>query len=157
MPGRILLLCLLSVGLAACQSARTAPPEEALDPFTVAIDAERWGVLIDRAHDGLIESGAGERQLADDNILRADTALKSGAARLILLRNDVCRRGLLSWKDCELGAWPAWTQQAPSSKTPLEVLDRRSQWLGAEMQRFTEVGCNAGRGATDDDLYCSVE
>lgn len=151
------LICLLSAGLAACQTSTRAAQEEPLDPFTVAIGATRWGVIIDHARDGVIESGAGEAGLADDDILRADAALKSGAANLIILRNDVCRRGLLTGSDCRFSGWPAWTQEPPTALTSLKVLDQRSQWLGAAMQRFTEAGCDAGRRATGNDLYCSVE
>ncbi len=96
------LLCLVSAGVAACQTPASVAPEESLDPFSVAIDATRWGVIIDHARDGVIESGVDESGPANDDILRADAALKSGAANLIILRNDVCRRGLLAGNDCQI-------------------------------------------------------
>ena len=134
-----------------------SPPAEPLDAFVVAVDAERWGVIIDKALDGVTEAAYANAALEASDALRTDTALKSGAARLIVLRNDVCKRGLLTKEECLFSAWPAWTLEPPSAAIPLETLDRRSAWLGATMARFTAVGCAAGIKASGEDLFCSVE
>jgi hypothetical protein len=150
------LVCALAMVAAGCQMPKTASAEP-LDPFVVGIDAQRWGVIIDKAQEGVIEAAYANTALEESDALRADTALKSGAAKLIVLRNDVCRRGLLSAKACSLSSWPAWTMEPPSSATSLEVLDKRSAWLGEAMQRFTDIGCAAGKKASGDELFCSVE
>jgi hypothetical protein len=158
---RSCLICALALLAAGCQTPSEAPASaasaEPLDPFVVGIAAQRWGVIIDKAQEGVIEAPFANASLEESNVLQADTALKSGAAKLIVLRNDVCRRGLLSAKECSLASWPAWMMEPPSSATSLEVLDRRSAWLGEEMQRFTDVGCAAGKKAAGDELFCSVE
>jgi hypothetical protein len=151
------LACALALMLGACQTPVRTDGGEPLDSFAVSIDAQRWGVIIDKALEGVIEAPYASATLEESDALRADAALKSGAAKLILLRNDVCRRGLLPASECILAAWPAWTMEPPSPTTPIEVLDRRSAWLGATMDRFTAVGCAAGRKASGDELFCSVE
>jgi hypothetical protein len=160
MFGRSAVCALLALAVGACQSpggpAKTAAAEP-LDPFVVGIEAQRWGVIIDKAQEGVIEAPYANAALEESDALRIDTALKSGAAKLVALRNDVCRRGLLSARECALNGWPAWTLEPPSAATPLEVLDRRSGWLGETMDRFTAIGCAAGKKASGDELFCSVE
>jgi hypothetical protein len=73
------------------------------------------------------------------------------------LRNEACVKGLVIGAGCNLGDWPAWTREPPTDKTPIEEIQRRSDWLSGQMDPFTSVGCEAGRKATGDDLFCSVE
>ncbi|HEV7689940.1 MAG TPA: hypothetical protein VGO52_03930 [Hyphomonadaceae bacterium] len=154
--------------LAACQPA-PAPPTQAttqapqasaekLDPFVVMIGAERWGVIIDKALDGVREApDPTSDQRMEDDMYRADGALKSSAARLIELRNAACVKGLVTGDACELRNWPAWTMEPPKTGVPIEEIERRSDWLSAEMDRFTSAGCDAGKKATGEDPFCSVE
>jgi hypothetical protein len=134
---------------------QAAAPSEPLDPFVVMIDAERWGVIIDKAMEGARE--ATPPTVDPGDLYRADAALKNGAASLIELRNEVCGQGLLTGVACDLKDWPEWTREPPSDKTPIEEIDRRSRWLGEVMGPFAEAGCEAGRKATGEDLFCSVE
>lgn len=175
MPGRILIALLAAVALTACEPkaavapaatpAPEAPPAptapvasaEPLDPFVVSIDAQRWGVIIDRAAEGAIEAPDANPALDEDQLYRADRALKSAAARVIELRNTVCSKGLLTGDACILKDWPAWTLEPPAANVPIEVIDQRSQWLSTVMDPFTTVGCEAGRTQTKDELFCSVE
>jgi hypothetical protein len=152
--------------LAACQPAPApAPPSpaaqastEKLDPFVVMVDAERWGVLLGKALDGVREAPdpTFDKRMEDD-MYRADGALKSGAAQLIELRNQACVKGLVTGDACELRNWPAWTMEPPKAGVPIDEIQRRSDWLSAEMERFTDAGCEAGRKATKEELFCSVE
>ena len=148
------------------QQAGNTPPED-LDPFVVMIGAERWTVILDRAMEGAIEApynvvritdpDDGDRNWPDDEKFRADVALKRGAAQVIILRNIVCEKGWVTGDACELPPFPAWTHELPSWTTSLEELDRRSAWLSEVMDPFTAAGCEAGRKATDDYQFCSVE
>ena len=146
----------------AAQQQGAAPPEqgntpaEDLDPFVVMIGAERWTVILDRANDGAIEAPdpAGEDR---SDLYRADAALKQGAAQVIELRNRVCGKGLVTGEACNLPDWPAWTRDLPTADTPIEEIDRRSAWLSEVMSPFTDAGCEAGRAATKDEMFCSVE
>jgi hypothetical protein len=137
--------------------AQPAPSTEKLDPFVVMVDAERWGVIMDKAMDGAIQADVPSAGVDLSELYRADKALKSGAASLIELRNQVCGQGLVTGAACDLKDWPAWTREPPTGDTPIEELDRRSQWLGATMAPFTDAGCEAGRKATGEELFCSVE
>jgi hypothetical protein len=156
-----LLTVLAAATLLACQQPSqpqsAAGPAEPLDPFVVMIGAERWGVIIDRALEGVRESPGSGASNVENEMYRADVALKSGAANLIELRNEACAKGLVAGAGCELNAWPAWVLEPPTDKTPIEEIDRRSEWLSGEMDRFTSAGCEAGRTATGDRQFCDVE
>ncbi|MDP3493751.1 MAG: hypothetical protein Q8R82_11585 [Hyphomonadaceae bacterium] len=132
------------------------PPED-LDPFIVMIGAERWTVILEKALEGAREAPQGPRAAEETDLYRADSALKSGAAMVIELRNRVCRKGLVSGEACTLPEWPAWTHEPPTGDTPIEEIDRRSGWLDTVMAPFTAAGCEAGRKAMSDDMFCSVE
>lgn len=164
-----ILLASAVLMLAACQpqqqqsaatppaeSAAPATPSEPLDPFVVSIDAQRWSIIIDKALEGVREA-QGVDALYENELFRADTALKSGAANLIELRNEICGKGLLIGDACRLPDFPAWTREPPSLDVTVQQIDERSQWLSAASDPFTSLGCEAGRKATKDDLFCSVE
>ncbi|MFT3724898.1 MAG: hypothetical protein QM773_15110 [Hyphomonadaceae bacterium] len=174
MAARLAFACLSSAFLGACgppppaapvqqaekppqPAAPAAAPSEPLDPFVVMIGAERWGVIMDKALDGAREAVVPTAGVDESDMFRADRALKSGAARLIELRNQVCGQGLVTGDACVLKDWPAWTLEPPTDKTPIEEIQRRSDWLSGAMDPFTSAGCDAGRKATKDDLFCSVE
>lgn len=142
---------------AAPSAAPTTPatPSEPLDPFVVSVDAQRWGVLISKARDGVREAPTPPGAPEDTDLFRADRSLKNSAAELLQLRNDACMRGLATGAACTLGEWPAWTLEPPSPNTPIEEIDRRSQWLSTQMSALTEIGCDAGRKT--DEMFCSVE
>ncbi len=164
---RVFACVATAIALAACGEsdvreqagsavANNAPAEE-LDPFVVMIGAERWTVLLDRAREGAIQANepAGAAEMTD--MFRADMALKQGAAMVIELRNRVCAKGLVTGEACRLPDWPAWTRDQPTGDTPITEIDRRSAWLETVMAPFVEAGCQAGRQASGDDLFCSVE
>lgn len=137
-------------------SPAAAPTAEPLDPYVVMIGAERWGVIMDKALEGA-RAAAGIATVEKGDMFRADRALKSGAARLIELRNEVCGQELVTGEACILKDWPAWTREPPTDTTPIEEIQRRSDWLSLEMDPFTSAGCEAGRKASKDELFCSVE
>jgi hypothetical protein len=171
MVARLAAACLCVSVLVACSPQSPAPqpqqaekpvqpaasPGEPLDPFVVMVGAERWGVIIDKAMDGAREAVVPSAGVDESDMFRADRALKSGAARLIELRNQVCGQGLVNGDACVLKDWPAWTLEPPTDKTPIAEIERRSDWLSAAMDPFTSAGCDAGRKATKDELFCSVE
>jgi hypothetical protein len=138
------------------EPAAPATPSEPLDPFVVSIDAQRWSMIIDKALDGTRQA-PGDDALYDNELYRADVALKSGAANLMELRNEICGKGLLKGDACKLPDFPAWTREPPSLDVTVQQIDERSQWLSAASDPFTSLGCEAGRTATKDDLFCSVE
>lgn len=132
------------------------PPED-LDPFVVMIGAERWTVILDRANEGAIQAPQPASAAQETDLYRADMALKRGAAQVIELRNLVCGKGLVPADKCKLPEWPAWTLEPPTGDTPILEIDKRSAWLSEVMSPFTDAGCEAGKAATKDEMFCSVE
>lgn len=166
MTAKLLSVAVLLAVACSPQSPKPAEPpaqpqstasSERLDPFVVMIDAERWGVIIDKAMDGARQADVPFAGADQSDLYRADAALKSGAASLLDLRNEICVKGMLAGAACDLKDWPDWTREPPTDKTPIEELDRRSRWLGEVMGPFTDAGCEAGRKATGENLFCSVE
>ncbi|MEZ5938093.1 MAG: hypothetical protein R3C52_07725 [Hyphomonadaceae bacterium] len=159
--------------LAACVSSTDAPssPDDAaggaapglepaaeIDPFTLAIEAGRWRVIIERAHEGARLAPNPDGLAGDEpDALRIDRSLKEGAAELLKLRDQVCSKDLVDPVICIFKNWPSWTTEPATSDTPLVELQARSEWLGEEVSNFSGAGCEAGRRATGDDLFCSVE
>jgi len=137
-------------------SPATMANGEPLDPFLVMVGAERWGVIIDKAHEGAIEAPE-DVALSEDQVLRADMAVKDGAAALLELRNRICGKGLMKGDACIIKDWPAWASEPPTSATPLAEIERRSDWLSLAMSPFTDLGCAEGRKASKDEMFCSVE
>ncbi len=141
-------------------ATRAQAPQEVSDPtdlFILMVEAERWGVLLDRAQEGVWQSPRLDDVVDESDMLRADRALKAGAARLIILRNDICSRGMLAVAECDLGSWPAWTLEPPRADMSPFVIQQRSDWLSLTMDRFVALGCEAGRKETNDYQFCSVE
>lgn len=175
MAGRFVLAGLLVATIAACSPEKSAvtpqqvrapapaatpqgnTPNENLDPFVVMIGAERWTVILDKALEGAREAPDRAGVAEETDLYRADAALKNGAAMVIELRNRVCRKGLVTGDACILSEWPAWTREPPTGSTPIEEINRRSDWLNTVMAPFTDAGCDAGRMALKDDMFCSVE
>lgn len=140
----------------AAEQQGNTPPED-LDPFVVMIGAERWTVILDKALEGAREAPDASAVANETDLYRADAALKRGAAMVVQLRNQVCGKGLVTGAACNLPEWPAWTLEPPTGDTPIAEIDRRSGWLDTVMAPFTEAGCEAGRKATNDEMFCSVE
>lgn len=139
------------------QASAPAEPTEPLDPFVVMIGAERWTVILERGLDGAREAPEPASAADRTDMYRADAALKRGAAMVIELRNDVCGKGLVTGAACNLPEWPAWTRELPNGDTPITEIDKRSEWLSGVMSPFTDAACEAGRTATKDEMFCSVE
>jgi hypothetical protein len=165
---RASLLAIAVLSLCACQPATQtaqkpaepaapAAPKEPLDPFIVMVDAERWNVLLDKAIEGVREAPEKSVGIAENDQARADRAVKDGAARLLTLRNAICGKRILMGDDCVIKDWPAWASEGPAPETSLEVTEQRSGWLSGAMEKFTDLGCEAGRAAFKDEMYCSVE
>lgn len=163
MTKRIRALLAAALVLSACAGVTQIPrPEpaaaqEPIEPFYLAIESGRWDVLIDRAREGLRLRPFDPSAPDEDEILRIDASLKSGALNLLALRLELCRIGLGAPGDCEHVSWPEWITQPPSSRVDLEVLQARSDWLGEQTFHYIETGCRIGREQSGEDLFCSVE
>jgi hypothetical protein len=162
MTTKLAMALLAGLALGACGNGQQAASgafgsKEALDPFVVSIDAQRWGVIIDRAMEGAKEAPYVDDKILDNQLFNADVALKSAAANLVQLRNEVCAKGLVTGDACTLKDFPAWTREPPSARTPVEEIEKRGQWLSTQLDPFAHAGCEAGKKATNNDQFCSVE
>jgi hypothetical protein len=129
-------------------------------PSSLAIDSERWSVLIDRSNSGLDLSEVQTTDGPDDHaywLLRADAALKGSAIDLLQLRNRLLNRGLVKPSDLHSTRWPAWIFEPPTSKESPDVLSTRLDWLEEQATELVEIGCKIGREKSNDTLFCSVE
>lgn len=141
--------------------AQDDQPEIETDPFALAITAERYGVLIDRAREGAIEGQPA--MTLDDEITteRAATALRRAVFDLYQLQAITCDFQLVGPDDCGAIAPPEWLGEAPGSTPTPEQIHERIDWLTAHMDPYVEAGCDAGESRrTDEDglpHYCSVE
>lgn len=153
--------------LAACahasEPAVAASPERTLEPsfddvFNLVIETERWGVMIDNALSGGIAAAMAEAGEARGEIYRVDYALRSGARQLIALRDSLCIDRISPEATCQPIELPDWVGAAPDVEgTSFAEYQARSQWLGEAIQPFVAAGCEAGRDATTDDMFCAVE
>jgi len=146
----------------APKPAKLSAAEQAFeeDPSTFGIDSERWSMIIDRSHEGLnlVEARSDpDRDARTEWLLRTDRALKEDALSLVLLRNRLLAMGLLNKQDAEAIDWPRWMFDPPSSEETPDTLEARLQWVSAEAEKLTEIGCEIGRKKSDEPLFCSVE
>ncbi|MCG8440346.1 MAG: hypothetical protein MI723_00915 [Caulobacterales bacterium] len=139
---------------AALTAGQTAAQEEAApDLWALVIESERWGVLMDRAMDGIADAPAVE----ESDAARADAALRDGALQLFALRRRACAAGLVDADECGALAAPDWLG-APLEPPPSPAeIAGRSEWLGAAAQPFIAAGCAAGEARTGDAMFCAVE
>ena len=156
-------VALFGVAIAACLGggcAHHAPPAAAMvepavpiDAFGLVIEAERWGVLIDKA--GADMNAPGDE---DSDLYRIDEALRSGALELVRLRDKLCASGVSPETTCVRVDLPDWVMAAPDTEaTPLSTYQERSDWLGGELWPLVDAGCAAVRAETGDETACSVE
>ncbi len=133
-----------------------APPEEIPEPFVLAIDAGRLSVLLGRAREGL-EEGAPAVEQEDGDLIRADRELRRAGLELVALRDEICRRGLLTADACVIAGAPSWVFDPPEAAPTAEVIYRRTRELSDAMSPFLEVGCGLGQAPEDGPEFCSVE
>ncbi|HVY87792.1 MAG TPA: hypothetical protein VG942_02935 [Hyphomonadaceae bacterium] len=162
MSTKLATIALTALAFAACGEKAPAASgasgsKEPLDPFVVSIDAQRWGVIVDRAMEGAKEAPYADDKVLENQLFNADVALKSAAANLVQLRNEVCAKGLVTGEACTLKDFPAWTREPPSATTSVEEIEKRSHWLSSQLDPFTHAGCEAGKKATNNEQFCSVE
>ncbi len=130
-----------------------------IDLFTLVIDAERWGVMMDNAGYGATAFAMRETQPMRSDLFRLDYALRSGARQLIALRDGLCVDGLDAETTCVSLALPEWVLAAPDDVEGVSMAEyqARSDWLGEQAQPFIAAGCEAGRVATGEEMFCAVE
>ena len=112
--------------------------------------------LLGRAREGL-EEGAPAVEQDDGDLIRADRDLRLAALELVALRDEICRRGLLTADACVIAGVPSWVFDPPEAAPTAEVIYRRTRELSDAMGPFLEVGCGLGQAPEDGPEFCSVE
>lgn len=133
-----------------------AEAEPAIDPFYLAIDIERYGVLIDRGLEALEVTPIAPEGWQEDEHQRAYAALKSAWRNLGYLESLMCSKELAPAEACAAFTEPAWLgsdEPLPS----LEELEARMNVLAEAQGPFVEAACEIGRARTGDEMFCSVE
>ncbi len=128
-------------------------PDETIDPFYLAIEAERWNVMLENALGRQSDRPSATDE--NDDVLRVHRALQAGVANLIQLRDDVCRKGLLDIGECQGIDIPDWAVDWEADLPTLSELQARSDWLGEAIQPFVDVACQNDTG--EWVLACMVE
>ncbi len=152
----------LAAALAACAGgppgAAAAGPEEA-DDFGLMIEAERYGVIIDRATEGAIEGQPATTLEEPSELERATRALHRAAHHLYALRAITCGSGLAGSQDCGPLPPPDWLGEPAGTVADAAEIRRRIDWLAEAMSPFVAAGCDAGQSRREEELphYCSVE
>ncbi len=157
--------CVSACGMEPKQSSRAQlehKPEivnavglrKSLDPLTVVIGAERWGVMIWNAQNAMELKHA---EISEDELMRIDTALRAGVRDLLQLRDDLCNANEHPMQTCVNIDLPAWVMKPPNRVTSLDEYQSRSDWLGEIAGKFVQIGCEAGREVSDDEYLCAVE
>lgn len=118
---------------------------EPIDPFYLAVEAERWGVMIDNARNVPFETRV-ESYSDDDGRDRIQSALYYGIRSLINLRDETVRDGVVSVETAAALTVPDWAYTFESNPPSLEVLQARSDWLGAALQPFVDAKCRTKEG-----------
>ena len=144
-------------------SSETKPPVSApeaveadpIDPFYLAIEAERWGVMIDNARDVNFATMP-DIQDEENEVARVHRALKYGVQNLVKLRDETYEAGLVSAAASSALEIPEWGYAFTTELPTLLELQTRSDWLGEAIQPFVDAKCRLreGDGWRDD---CRVE
>lgn len=126
---------------------------EPIDAFYLAIEAERWNVMIENAL-GLVND-VRSRNFDNDDIARIERALDYGIRNLLDLRDEVCQDGLVDAETCYSLKIPDWAFAWEETPPSLAELQARSDWLGEAIQPFVSAKCRAEDGSLRTE--CMVE
>ena len=167
---QFLLITSIAVYAAGCaatqpgieREAQTIRKVETIDPFTLAIDAERWTVMMDNASMGATAAALENRPSGGyeerDMRYRIDFALRSGVRQLLALRDSLCVDGHSIEVSCNSLELPGWVTDAPAPMfTSLEEFQARSDWMGEQIAPLVSIGCELGKNASNDEMFCAVE
>lgn len=167
---QILLISSIAVYATACAATPPVGVDEApvvrevdpIDPFTLAIDAERWTVMMDNASMGATAAALEKRPTGGyeerDMRYRIDFALRSGVRQLLALRDSLCVDERSTDVSCKRLELPGWVTDAPApTLTSLEEFQARSDWMGEQIAPLVSIGCELGKNASNDEMFCAVE
>lgn len=152
---RAVCCALVLLPIAGCEKDK---PEADLD--TLAIDASRLSVLIDRSTEGLDLQPARAPNSPDAEAakrLEIDKNLRDVGLKVLILRNRLMHDDLLGEREGRETHWPSWISLPPESSLAPADLQERYDWLSQEVIKLSEHGCKLGRDKTSNALFCSLD
>ena len=152
---RTVCCVLVLLPIAGCEQAK---PEAELD--TLAIDAGRLSVLIERSTEGLDLQPAKAPNTPDRAAaqrLEIDKELRDAGLKVLVLRNRLMHDDLIGEREGRETHWPGWIALPPESSLTPEDLQERYDWLSKEVIKLSEHGCKLGRDQTKNELFCSLD
>jgi hypothetical protein len=134
---------------------------ELQDPWTLAIDAERWSYRIGKAIEVVGDQPAPELPPArpDDLLVRAHVGQRNAATRLLQLVQLACTRSIAKPADCSGFHPPAWvtSAQAPSPVPPVDELMQRNIWFTSGAEQFILTACARATVPAGEQGPCTAE
>jgi hypothetical protein len=134
---------------------------ELQDPWTLAIDAERWSYRIGRAIELLGAQPEAELPPArpDDLLVRAHVGLRNAAIRLQQLVPLACGKGIPKPADCQAFHPQPWMLQAaaPSPVPPVDELMQRNIWFSSGAEQFIMPVCARATVPAGEPNPCAAE
>jgi len=116
---------------------------------------ERLEALIDRAAEAAQQLPRREA-VSTCTTRRADIATKRTALRLSLFVAELQEVRIVGLEPPPQVKLPAWVFEPPACPA-WQVIDRRNDWLEAQVTRATDWVCSRAAEKTGDSLICSVE
>lgn len=156
---RSALLAAALLGLCATAWAKPDVPEDE-DPFILQVDIGRQAVFIERALNALGDELPIVRADGPEDPQRADAlwrSLRETGREGAILKALYCARRLVPAADCRRARPPAWISADPEPLPSLPALRAHLDELVVFIDPFVRRGCELGRRARKDELYCSVE
>ena len=133
---------------------------ELQDPWTLAIDAERWSYRMGRAIEILGQTPPPELTPTPDDLLaRAHTGQRSAAIRLVRLQQLACSKGVAKPVDCTAFSPPPWVTGA-TAPTPVpsnDELMERNIWFSSNAEPFILPVCARAPHNPGGADPCAVE
>lgn len=135
---------------------------ELQDPWTLAIDAERWSYRMGLAIEGLggVPPAELEGAKPDDLLARAHLGQRNAAIRLLILQKTACGPSMVARAgDCSAFSAPQWVAEAASNaaRPSNDELMQRNIWFNQYAEPFILPACAAGAKRMNDPNFCNVE
>ncbi len=160
---RAAFLALLGAACAviACAAGAAAQSEAIGGPDAAArFRAERFEFLLEQAASGAqTESPSLPDQASAAARIRASHGVRRAIFRFMLLREDVCARGLVDDEQCGVLELPDWASESALDAIAPGELQERLDWIDEVSEPFVEAGCAAGDlSLTEGDrlIFCTA-
>jgi hypothetical protein len=155
-----LALALAACGQTGAEKAQTPAPGEPVDPYALYIEVGRYDVMLSHV-ENLNADRPGAAEQANEDPRAIARQLREVVWRYNRDRSDLCGRGLFTELSCAPAFSPVWINEPAASVATLDVLQARSNEVGAEVMRFWSAVCEDARTRETDEearqYVCAIE